>query len=220
MTPGMGACVIMARMDETQDSVRSWLRSVMDQTELSAHALARKINRAPTTITRALDPASKHTLSHRTIADIVAVTGLPGPGGGRASAPTRMPANEIDGAPLEIETGDSRVDDAVRYLCGDENALAPWRLNTRALEVMGYLPGDVVIVDLNGHPQPGDIVVAQHYKARVETLFRMFTPPFLVAAANDRVPRPPMLVDNATVAIRGVVVAMFRPHRGHLAKMG
>lgn len=212
----MRACVTLMRMDPTKDSVRAWLEDLLEKSGLSAYALAKQIGKSPSTITRAVDPASKHTLSHRTIMEIVQATGRPGPSGERAAGQARLPSNEIDGAPLELETGDARVDDAVRYLCGAENALAPWRLNTRALEMMGYLPGDVVIVDLNGQAQAGDIVAAQNYKGRVETIFRIFTPPFLVAAATDRVPRPPMLVDNDTVSIRGVVVAMFRPMRGHL----
>lgn len=214
----MGVCVTLSRMDELQESVRAWLTDVLRQTGKTPSALARAIGTSTSTLTRYLNqPDHKHVLSTRTIDAITRVTGLPGPPGAGSSG-ARLPAGEIDGMEINTQTGDVRVDDAVRYLCAAENGLSPWRLNTRALEGVGYLPGDVVVVDLNADAESGDVVVAQVYDQRgAETVFRLYAKPFLTAAANDRVARVPLLVDDAHVCIRGVVVAMFRPRRGHLA---
>lgn len=226
----MGVYVTVMRMSELQDSVRTWLRAVLDETGLSASALARQIGTSTTTLTRALnDPNSKHVLSMRTIDAISRATGKPGPNGqggtqgqaqgGDQAAAMFDPAlgRELDGRALPVETGDARVDDAVRYLCAAENGLYAQRLNSRALEGVGYLPGDVMVVDLNQSAKLGDVVVAQIYKQRgAETVFRLYAKPFLIAAALDRCPHLPMLVDDDRVSIRGVVVASFRPRRGHL----
>jgi hypothetical protein len=203
-------------MSDLQDSVRAWLRGVLDETGLSASALARQIGTSTTTLTRVLnDAAAKHVLSTRTIDAIVRTTGLLGPGS-PATGAARMPEGEIDGLPLKPQTGDVRIDEAVRYLCAAENGLMPYRLNTRALEGMGYLPGDVVIVDLNASADHGDVVLARLHQARRGEIFRVYAKPFLIACAVDRVARAPLLVDDQHVSLHGVVVAMFRPRRDHL----
>jgi hypothetical protein len=50
--------------------------------------------------------------------------------------------------------------DALRSLIGDRNGIEPWLLHTRALELEGFMPGDIVLVDLNASPKPGDAVYA------------------------------------------------------------
>lgn len=202
-------------MSDLQDSVRAWLRSVLDQTGMTASALARQIGTSTTTLTRVLnDAAAKHVLSMRTIDAIVRSTGLPGPAAGPTDA-ARMPEGEIDGLPVNPQTGDVRIDEAVRYICAAENGLMPYRLNTRALEGMGYLPGDLVIVDLNAIADQGDVVLAR-IASRQQDILRVFAKPYLIACAIDRVARAPLVVDDQQVSISGVVVAMFRPRRGHL----
>lgn len=201
-------------MNELQDHVRAWLKRILDETGLSASALARKIGTSTTTITRLLnDPTHKAVLSHRTIDAIVRVTGLSGPYPSRIERLVQK--EDIDAIMLPKETGDTRVDDAIRYLCQTESALVPWRLNTHALEGLGYLPGDVMIVDMNATAETGDVVVAQLYAQNTRTVFRQYVKPFLTAEACDRVARQPILVDEMNAQIRGVVVATFRSRRGH-----
>lgn len=107
------------------------------------------------------------------------------------------------------------VDGAVKALRGERNGIDPWVLRSRCLEMAGYLPGDVLMVDLNDRPQPGDVVCAQVYDraGKGETVFRIFEDPFLVAATLDRTLFKPLLIDNDRVAVRGVVVASFRERR-------
>lgn len=111
--------------------------------------------------------------------------------------------------PLEV------VDGAVKAMKGERNGIDPWVLRSRCLEAAGYLPGDVMMVDLNMRAEPGDVVCAQVYDraGRAETVFRIFEDPFLVSATLDRTLFKPLLVDNDRVVLRGVVIASFRERR-------
>lgn len=161
-------CATPFGMTEIRDEVRAWLRQVLEQTGMSATRLAREIGTSTTTLTRVLnDPNYTGVLSHRTIAAITRVTGQAGPN--TAVTTARNAPGELDGLHLPPETGDLRVDDAVRYLCQAEASLAPWRLNTLALESLGYLPGDIMMVDMNAVAESGDIVVAQVYSQKTTT---------------------------------------------------
>jgi SOS-response transcriptional repressor LexA len=96
--------------------------------------------------------------------------------------------------------------------------MVPWTLRSRALEVAGYLPGDVLIVDLNARPDDGDVVCAQVYERdNAETLFRIYEAPYLQAATYQRGLFKPLLVDGRRVVLRGVVVASIRPRLSQLA---
>jgi SOS-response transcriptional repressor LexA len=88
-------------------------------------------------------------------------------------------------------------------------------LRSRCLEVAGYVPGDVLMVDMNAKPEQGDVVCAQVYDrlGRAETVFRIFEDPFLVASSLDGTFFKPLLIDNERVVVRGVVVASFRDRR-------
>lgn len=88
-----------------------------------------------------------------------------------------------------------------------------WQLRTRAIELAGYLPGDIVVVDRNAEPRPGDVVVAQTEAARprdVTTIWRIYAPPVLMPASSDRSLLPTPLVGAIPM---GVVIALFRDPR-------
>jgi hypothetical protein len=201
-----------------QDVTRAWLKAVLEKTGLDPTGLAAKAGLHPSTLTRFVNNENvTHDLSRRTVSGIEKATGI---AYGQDKVRQRtLGLAEPEGSAYVVEAGDgdSRIDEAVRYLVQAQNGLDPWRLKSRALELAGYLPGDVLIVDLNAEPEDGDAVVAQNYDGGAETIFRIYQKPYLVAAATDRVPRRPLLVDDDTVMIRGVVVAMFRPRKGHLA---
>ena len=75
------------------------------------------------------------------------------------------------------------------------------------------MPDDIVIVSLNEPPKPGSVICAQSYRwseGRAETIFRIYEPPYIVAATRDTTLRRPMLVDNDRVIIKGVVIAQLR----------
>lgn len=158
------------------------------------------------------DPENRKTLEPATVSRIEEASGI------RAYELTPYPkprglaeteSRRYDAEPVSV------VSAAVRALTGDSNGIDAWLLKSRCLETAGYLPGDVLIVNLNMRPQAGDVVCAQVYDrgGAVETVFRIFEDPFLVAATYDPSLFKPWLVDNDRVVIRGVVVASFRERR-------
>lgn len=128
---------------------------------------------------------------------------------------TEAGASQFDEPEASLYTAEGgEVALAVRALKAGRNGIDPWVLNSRGLETAGYLPGDVVMVDLNAMPRAGDVVCAQVYsRGQAETIFRIYEEPFLVAATFDASKFKPLLVDNARVLIRGVVTACFRERR-------
>jgi len=122
---------------------------------------------------------------------------------------------EAEAVPYDATQAPADFDALVAGFIGGRNGVDPWQLRTRALELAGWLPGDVVIVDLNAEPADGDLVCAQRYddaRDRVETIWRLYEKPYLIAAAADRAAFPTER-DDTVIAIKGVVVATFRPRR-------
>jgi hypothetical protein len=163
------------------------------------------------------NPEYRGTLSQLTINRLVEKFNVPGPDEYGAQRRPILPGfSEAE----RVNYGADSDGAAVQALIAGRT-LDPWRLRTNAIEDVGYLPGDVVLVDPNAQPASQDVVCAQVYdwtRGRAETVWRVFDPPFLVAASKDRSLYKPVLVDNDKVMIRGVVVQMIRPHRASAAR--
>lgn len=117
---------------------------------------------------------------------------------------------------IDVRREQKELQSVVAALVGGRKAIEIWRLRTEALIVAGYLPGDLVLVDPAIEARPQDLVcarVADWQRGNEQTLFRIFDPPFLVAAAQDRTAFKPLLVDPERVQLRGVVIESYRPHR-------
>lgn len=195
-------------MVDPADEQRAWLKGVLAKTALAPTALAQKAGLSQPTLTRFLnDPEATHALSARTIAAVERASGMrygpdPRPTGFR----------ESEAAPFDVRKSPKGLDFVAQSI-GAANGIDPWVLRSRALEGAGYLPGDVLIVDLNSDPKGGDVVCAQVYdwaRSRAETVFRIYEPPYLVAATLDEALRRPFPVDNNTVFVKGVVITMIR----------
>lgn len=192
--------------DHPDAAVRSWLLDVMRRTGLKPTPLAKAAGLAPSTLLRALDEANPATLERRTIDKIVASLGVPPPklyGGGEAS-----PAGFAEGELTQIPAGGEGPAGPLGNTEGE------WIIRTRALELAGYLPGDLVIADSAVPPRARDVVVAQeidHLRGSAETRLRIYDPPYLVTeTADPAAKRKPLLVDGDRVAIWGPVVRSLR----------
>jgi hypothetical protein len=203
--------------EETARAHRAWLRSLPALTGKSLTKLAEEIGIARSTLTRPLkaDDPGTSTLHARTIEKVVRHIGMPGPEAPCDTAGTRPQALSEDAAPYRPEEKDPLAE-AVRALVKGRNGVDPWKLSTRALELAGFLPGDVVLVDLNATPKPGDAVCAQVYDwghMQVETLMRIFERAapvdLLVSKSLDPALQQPLVVDGERVVVKGVIL----PHR-------
>jgi hypothetical protein len=203
----------LARADQqTSLQHREYLRRVITHTGKPATRIAKEIGVAASTLTRLLNApeTSSATLHARTISKLQEYSGIYLFGDAPAASDSRGLAE--DAVPFEPKGADPAVFAAIRALIGTRQAANPWTIRTRALERIGYLPGDVVIVDLGRRPEAGDIVCAQVYdwgRSDAETVMRIYEPPFLVAASLEEGLRRPLVVDNERVIIKGVLL----PHR-------
>lgn len=199
---------------ERERQVR-WLKWVLERTGLTPSGLGNASGASDQTLTRFLNqPDYRGLLSTLTIRMIVEHTGLPGPDGWEQDVKAgRFGFSEGSQFNYETATGTPGLGQAIRLLLGNRPGAAPWELHTKALEAAGYLPGDLVVVDLNQIPRPHDAVCAQIYdlKGGAETVFRIWEPPILTGATFDPAERPrPLVVDNVAVKIMGVITHMVR----------
>lgn len=200
---------MLARMDPRDDQ-RVWLERVLEVTKLAPTTLATRAKLAPTTLTRFLNnPEHATALSARTVAAIEQVAGLR-----FSDAPTLRLVREAEAEPYEIGEVSHNHYDAI--LCNallKSSNVSLWTLRSRALESIGYVPGDILLVDLNEPPRRGDVVCAQIHdwqRMKAETVFRLFEPPYLVTATHDRALTAPKLIDKE-VGIKGPVLLSVRP---------
>jgi transcriptional regulator with XRE-family HTH domain len=197
-------------MEPSRDEIRRWIRDILSQSGETPTALARKAGIASTTLTRFLNEQDKTVLSFRSIAKIAHAAGVPPIG----LNPATSAGFVEDAVPYDAsEAGVKSYTAAIEALIGERQAASPWIMQSYALEGAGYMPSDVLIVDLNRKPEAGDAVCAQVYQwsqGKAETLFRIFEPPYLVAASHNPSIRKPLLVDNDRVIIKGVVTEMLR----------
>ena len=191
----------------------AWVQAVLEHKKWRASRLASEAGINHSTLSKFLnDPLNVAQLNTLTIEKIAAVGGIP-PYETR-KLPPAPGFSETEAEMYDGGDADFLVRDAVNAIKGSKNHIIPWVLRSRALEFGGYIPGDILFVDLNAAPQSGDIVCAQVYDryGRAETVFRLFEHPFLAALSADENLRRPILLDDRA-QVRGVVAATLRPRK-------
>jgi hypothetical protein len=167
---------------ETSRLHREYVRRVVAHSGKPPTRIAMDLGIAPSTLTRLLNApegstATLHALTLRKLQDY---SGIPPPFGGDPSASQGYRGFAEDAVPFDAKGADPAVSAALKALIGGRKAADPWTIRTRALERIGYLPGDIVIVDLGRRPEAGDAVCAQVYdwrRADAETVMRLKEPP-------------------------------------------
>lgn len=197
----------------TSADQRSYLDSVMQRTGWSQSELALRAGLDPSTLSRFLSGDRQgHSLRPATIRKIESVSGIGFGASNKESEPRPEGFAEAEAEPLSIIPA-SPMNAIVEALTRGHRNVDPWTLRSRALESAGFLPGDIVIVALGETPLSGDVVCAQLYDwstGKAETVFRIFQPPYLVAASPDPAFMRPHVVDDAKVQIKGVVINTIR----------
>lgn len=200
-------------MSTSKEEQVAWVKAVQMHMGISLTELARRARIAPSTLQRPVNDAEYHgMISGRTMAAVAAVAGL-----NVMEFPARMRGlAEADATPFTYDDRNDAADNlnrAVRELVRGRNGRDPWVMRSYALEMAGVLPGDIMILDMNRQAKPRDIVCAQIYDwsgSKSETVFRLFDPPYLMTHSIRTGIEKPVAVDNATVIIKGVVVAVLR----------
>lgn len=195
---------------------REWLADLPRLTGMSLTAIAKDLGMAASTLTRPLKPGDPGTSTGnaRTIDRIISRYGVPPP---QFFPDRKVPPRGLmeDAVPYAADAGDA-LTQALRALIGGRNNIDAWTLRTRSLELEGFMPGDVVLVDLSARPQPGDAVCAQVYdwaRMKAETVMRVFESAGAINLLMTRTMDPglqkPLVIDNERVVVKGVVL----PHR-------
>lgn len=205
---------MLALVENTRRKQLAWIEAILEHKGWNRSRLAKEAGVDPSTLSKFLaDPLNKAQLQTNSIEKIADASGFRP----YLTHPPVRPAGltDIEAEPFDETDATAVVDVAVSAMKAGRNGLDPWVMRSRALEHEGYLPGDILMVDLNMQPRSGDAVCAQVYdrQGKAETIMRIYEHPFLIAASSDPAARRPLLVDDEKVLIRGVIVASFRPRR-------
>ncbi|MEO1067146.1 MAG: hypothetical protein AAFW47_07195 [Pseudomonadota bacterium] len=200
-------------MENMRAKQLAWVQAILEYRGWSQSTLAEKAGFNHTTLSKWKNHQRNDAqLSSDIVHKIWQVGGIP-PYNTAPSAPARGFAEEesqhFDHAKANENSPILAAIDAIK---AGRNAVDPWVLKSNALETAGYLRGDILMVDLGAHARPGDVVCAQLYEktGSTKTIFRIFEPPYLVSSSTDRSLLKPILLDDNSAVVMGVVIASLR----------
>ena len=129
---------------------RAYLRDTLKELGITATFLARQLGLSPSTFTRfiRLPDSSEKTLHPATLDKVEALrqTNSDSPIPTAAQGAWAQAREEATRVVVEGKAQDALAR-ALAALIGDREGIEPWQLNTRALELEGFMPGDIVLVD-------------------------------------------------------------------------
>lgn len=194
--------------ESAQGRIRDWVRDILDKTGWSGHRLAREAKVSPSTVHRILQD-ERFVTSTRTIDKIVRASGVPAPDDIWHKVTPPAPGLR---EPEAVYYGEKAPPAAP---AGAHAAV--WRLQSRALQLAGCLPGDLLTVDPAVAPRAGDIVCVQVVdpaSGEAETVFRVYDKPYaMTATADPQAQRKPLMIDDERVQVWGTVVRVERNTR-------
>lgn len=199
-------------MQEKPDQ-RGYVLKVLERTGWNQTELAKRAGLDPSTLSRFLTAApGTQALRVSTINRIAQVSGIALQGGSPLAAAPAEGMAEPEALPLT--TGHATLAVAMlEILRAGSGPVDAWQLQSRSLELAGYRAGDVLFVRLGAPPLKGDVVCAQVYdwlSNRTETVFRLFEPPYLIAATADVSLLRPLTLEDEKVVVKGVVLHTLR----------
>jgi len=190
----------------------SYIRDVLRRTGLNQTELAKRAGLDPSTLSRFLSSPTSPTLRATTIRRIEQASGVVFGAGGAATDDSTPGLSESEALPLAAGASDL-VTLMLTHLRSANGSVDAWTLRSRALELGGFRPGDILFVKLGAPALKGDVVCAQVYDwtaARTETVFRIFDPPYLISATADPRLFAPFRLDDERIAVKGVVLHSLR----------
>lgn len=203
-------------MEKPSRATKEWISAVAGYLNISLSDLAVRAGLSPSTVTRYMNDATgKLTITQRTLDAISAFAGVPKhvmpggrgvPGMGESEAIPYIAGRE-DPLPGWVKA-------AIDAHKGQRNGIEAWVMKTFALDLLGVVPGDILMIDQNRRPRAGDIVCVQltdMATGRTETAMRRYDPPYVVTHSAKMGAGRPEIVDDERVVIMGVETGMIRP---------
>lgn len=119
----------------------------------------------------------------------------------------------------DAEPYEANVNERVAFAPRRGENIDPWRVRTAALDQIGIMPGDIVLVDLSSDAveqvKPLQAVIAQRYYGedlgKAETMLRQFIPPAMLVTNSETMREMPLSLTDDDVHIKGVIIAIHRP---------
>lgn len=181
-----------------------WVHSILATKKWTQHRLAKEAGLSPSALNKFIkDPTNSRTLGSYSIEKLEMASGIPLPVGRQHSLPadTGPPPAEA-----ELLTDESHLPEFMR----GTGTMQVWMVKSRALELVGYIPGDLMLTD-RSTPLRGQIVVAEvpGRDGGRDIVIRRYEPPILVSATTDPSLLSPILM-NQDVVILGVMAHSVR----------
>lgn len=205
--------ISFARMDNNQRETKEWLTAVAKHLNLSPSQLALNSGMAASTVTRFTnDRSGKATITQSSLEKIAKYSGFrPGqiPGRGRSgiAEPDTIPFGHENTAWPKWVTA------AIEAAKAGRNGVEAWIMKGAALDGIGIMPGDIVIIDQNARAKTGDVVLAEvidQVVGTAETVMRLYQKPFITTHSMRLGPGRPEQVDDDRVSIAGVRIGTIR----------
>ena len=203
----------LARMTKSQRETKEWIAAIARHMNLSASQLALSAGMAASTVTRFLnDRTEKVTITQASIEKLAQFSGFrPYQFPGRHKA-----GGDPDAVAFEAEARDYPPWVQGTFLHYGDSGISGWIMKGAALDALGILPGDVVVIDAHKRPKAGDVVLAEVRDAltgQSEFVLRFCMPPFILTHSMRLGPQRPEQVDDDRVSIIGVSAGLIRVPR-------
>lgn len=187
-------------------ALRAWIEQICDAAGVTPTEIARRAGLSHSTLTRFLNsPEPRHQLRERSIAAIEEAFGIRRPAGLASSARHTLTA---PAAPVFDPEPPGEKANAIAQMLNEAGKDALYMVADMALNLAGHLPQDLVLVDTNALPKPGDIVAVRPAGSPwPDTLasLRFYDPPFLTAQTDAPALRRPILIAPGEITLIGPV---------------
>ncbi|MDR6266561.1 hypothetical protein [Roseobacter sp. N2S] len=131
------------------------------------------------------------------------------------SAPNLVAA-EGDVSLLDLNASEQIKNDMISRAFGNAGpSMDVWTVTSNALQFLGYVVGDRILVDTNlaDTAKSGDVVIARMYDRRntaERTILRRYEAPILITATAEAIIPAAVIADGNSVVIKGKVIASWR----------
>lgn len=198
-----------------------WFKAQQKKAGVTAEDIARRMGRSRSNVSHILNGKQRMSLEWaKAFADtlgvpIAVILEKAGATDGSTARQLQPGFAEGDAAAWTPKGAEDRQVPMIATALGARAGVDVWQIRTAALALMGYMPGDYMLIDTHAaeRSRAGDVVVAQVYdnkKGTAMTVLRRLEPPVLVAASMDPEDGRVHVVDGVNVVIRGKVIASWR----------